>query len=208
MAKGDGGAAYLTVLQCVTHYNTKPNFCQDLVMDERALKRVAVFIDGTNARCRLEECKWPEDVDILYLAQKLAGPRNLVGTYYYTSNPNREHLGEALYASRRHYLALVQRSGVNVKRGYMANRDGHWQEKMVDVLIASDMLYFAARKTYDVAILVTADNDLVPAIQRAKNLGRKVELLIFTQAKAEIGDLLKACSIHRKARVSHFRLIE
>ena len=172
------------------------------------MKRVAVFIDGTNTRCRLEECKWPEDIDILHLAQALAGPRNLVGTYYYTSTPNREHLGETKYASRRRYLALVENSGVTVKKGYMVKWDGRWQEKLVDVLVASDMIYFAAKDIYDVAILVTADNDLIPAIQRTKNLGRKVELLFFKQAEPEIGYLLRACSIHRKARISHFRPIE
>ena len=78
---------------------------------------------------------------------------------------------------------------------------------MVDVLIASDMVFFAARNENDTAILVTADNDLVPAIQRVKNLNHKVELLVFTKAKPKIGNLLKASSINRRARESYFKLI-
>ena len=80
-------------------------------------------------------------------------------------------------------------------------------EKMVDVLIASDMVFYASRNEYATAILVTADNDLVPAIQRAKNLNRKVELLIFTKAKPKVGNLINASSIKRTARESYFKPI-
>ncbi len=89
----------------------------------------------------------------------------------------------------------------------MVDRDGIWEEKMVDVLLASDMVFFAAKNKYNTAILITADNDLVPAIQRVKNLNHKVELLVFTKAKPKVGNLLKASSIHRKARESHFKPI-
>jgi len=86
----------------------------------------------------------------------------------------------------------------------MVDREGIWEEKMVDVLIASDMVYYAARNEYDTAILVTADNDLVPAIQRVKNLNHKVELVVFTKAKPKVSNLVKASTINRRARKSHF----
>ena len=78
---------------------------------------------------------------------------------------------------------------------------------MVDVLIASDMVFFAARNEYDTAVLVTADNDLVPAIQRVKNLNHRVELIVFTKAKPKVGNLINASSIHRSARESYFKPI-
>ncbi len=86
----------------------------------------------------------------------------------------------------------------------MVDRNGIWEEKMVDVLIASDMVFYAAKGEYDTAILVTADNDLVPAIQRVKNINHRVELLVFTKAKPKVGNLIKASSINREARISHF----
>jgi len=175
---------------------------------EQQANRVMVFIDGMNARCRLEECKWVEDFDVLHLAQRLAGSRTLSGVFYYVPTPNREQLGDEGYSRARRYIdAIEKQSMVKVKKGYMVSRNGVWEEKMVDVLISSDMVFFAARNEYDTAILVTADNDLVPAIQRVKNLNRKVELLVFTKAKPKVGNLRKASSINRKARESYFKPI-
>ena len=167
--------------------------------------KVMVFIDGMNARCRLEESKWVEDFDVFHLAQRLTGSRTLAGVYYYIATPNRQQLGQEGYRKARQYLEAVEKlPGVTVKKGYMVDRDGIWEEKMVDVLLASDMIYFAANNEYNTAILVTADNDLVPAVQRVKNLGNKVELLVFTKAKPKVGNLVKACSLNRSARESHF----
>ena len=170
--------------------------------------RVMVFIDGMNARCRLEECKWVEDYDVLHLARRLAGGRTLSGIFYYIPTPNREQLGDKEYGKTRRYIdALEKQPLVKVKKGYMVDRNGVWEEKMVDVLIASDMVFSAARNEYDTAILITADNDLVPAIQRVKNLNHKVELIVFTKAKPKVGNLIKASSINRRARESYFKPI-
>jgi len=167
-----------------------------------------VFIDGMNARCRLEECKWVEDFDVLHLAQRLAGKRTLAGIFYYIPTPNRRQLGDKGYSEARRYIDAVEKQPlVKVKKGYIVDRNGVWEEKMVDVLIASDMVFFAARNEYDTAILVTADNDLVPAIQRVKNLNHKVELIVFTEAKPKVGNLIKASSINRRARGSYFKPI-
>lgn len=170
--------------------------------------KVMVFIDGMNARCRLEECGWIENFDVLYLARRLVGSRTLSAVFYYVPTPNRRQLGAEGYSKARRYIDAVERQPlVIVKKGYMVDRNGVWEEKMVDVLIASDMVFFAARNGYDTAIVVTADNDLVPAIQRVKNLNRKVELLVFSKAKPKIGNLREASSINRNARRSYFKPI-
>ena len=175
---------------------------------KRQVDKVMVFIDGMNARCRLEECKWVEDFDALHLAQRLAGGRILSGIFYYITTPNRKQLGDNEYSKARRYIDAIEKQPlVKVKKGYMVDRNGVWEEKMVDVLITSDMIFFAARNEYDTAILVTADNDLVPAIQRVRNLNHKVELLVFTEAKPKIGNLLEASSINRRARESYFKPI-
>ena len=175
---------------------------------KQQIGKVMVFIDGMNARCRLEECRWVEDFDVLHLAQRLAGNRTLSGVFYYIPTPNRKQLGNENYSRARRYIDAVEKqSEVKVKKGYMVDRNGVWEEKMVDVLIASDMVFYAARNKYDTAILVTADNDLVPAIQRVKNLNRKVELLVFTKAKPKVGNLIEASSLHRNARQIYFKPI-
>lgn len=165
------------------------------------MNRVAVFIDGINARCRLEECKWVEDFDVLHLGRRLAGPRSLVRIYYYAPTPNRAQLGQRGYRRQSRYLNAVQRqSGVEIRWGYMVKRDSVWEEKMIDVLLATDMLFYAAVDHYDTAILV-------PAVRRVRELGKKVELLVFTRARAFVGNLVKVSSMQRTARQSHFQPI-
>ena len=47
-------------------------------------------------------------------------------------------------------------------------------EKRVDVSIAVDMITMAYGKRYDVAYLLSADGDYVPAVEAVKSEGRKV----------------------------------
>lgn len=45
--------------------------------------------------------------------------------------------------------------------------------------IATDILVGAYEDLYDTAILVSSDTDLIPAIQKSKSLGKKVEYIGF-----------------------------
>lgn len=51
------------------------------------------------------------------------------------------------------------------------------QEKAVDVKLACDMLMF--RQIYDVAIIVSGDQDYVPAVEIAKDSGKEVFNVAF-----------------------------
>lgn len=188
------------------------------------MKRVAIFIDGLNVRNRLSECKWEEFFDVSLLAREIAGPRQLVGAYYYHPQPNREQLGAERYAFERAYLQRVAKDvDVAVPTGaYMAKRIRHcrgqrqptecngkevvvWTEKQTDVLLASDLVYMAAKDVMDVAVVATADADIVPAIRRCRELGPAVELLRFRGAMPRIYELEQVVSSFRRARPAHFR---
>ena len=59
------------------------------------------------------------------------------------------------------------------------NNDGKYHEKGVDVQLAVDLLVGAYENTYDTAILLSSDTDLIPAIKKAKELGKAVEYIGF-----------------------------
>ena len=88
------------------------------------MKKVGIFIDGLNVRKRLLECKWEEFFDVEFLAEQLAGPRELVSALYYHPAPNTEHLGKERYSFERAYLERVAKGEfVSVPSGaYMAKR--------------------------------------------------------------------------------------
>ena len=57
--------------------------------------------------------------------------------------------------------------------------NGVYHEKGVDVKLAVDLLVGAYDDLYDVAIIVSSDTDLIPAIQKIKHLKKKVEYIGF-----------------------------
>ena len=78
--------------------------------------------------------------------------------------------------------ALPHREGVDLSP-YLVdelNRIAHsagspiWIEKMVDVMIATDMVSMAFEDQYDVAYLLSADGDFTPAVQKVRDTGRQV----------------------------------
>lgn len=53
------------------------------------------------------------------------------------------------------------------------------EEKGIDVLLALDVALGAVRDEYDVAIIVSGDTDLVPALDEAANCGKIVENAVW-----------------------------
>jgi uncharacterized LabA/DUF88 family protein len=58
-------------------------------------------------------------------------------------------------------------------------RDNSKMEKGVDVRLAADMVFYAAKDFYDVAIVVTEDQDFSYSMACVKELGKHVELAMF-----------------------------
>jgi len=49
--------------------------------------------------------------------------------------------------------------------------DGNIKEKAVDALLVTDLVYHAAARNYDYAVLVSTDTDFVHAIRRVEDFG-------------------------------------
>lgn len=58
--------------------------------------------------------------------------------------------------------------------------DGVYHEKGVDVKMAVDLVVGAYENSYDTAILISSDTDLVPAIEKVRALGKSVEYVGFS----------------------------
>jgi hypothetical protein len=54
------------------------------------------------------------------------------------------------------------------------------REKGIDVLIALSMVVGAMRDEYDVAVLFSADTDLLPALEKVIELGKRCEVAAWT----------------------------
>ena len=172
---------------------------------------MAVFIDGLNVMYRLRESGWQEFFDVCYLAQRLARDRPLEGVFYFRPRPQMPPI-----KTRTQYWAEVQHVqriekelhlhyGRWVRYGWMVKRDWGWQEKRTDVWLAAEMVAQAHQDRFDVAILVTADTDLVPAVEHVLMKDKGVELVVFPKCSTNVAELVKVSNSTTTARRSFFR---
>lgn len=125
-------------------------------------QRAMVFIDGTNLFHRLASprLKLREPLSERFWAACGLEGRQLVRAYLYTSPPHLEAAklvhGESAFDNTRVVLGDAIRT-----------RDGNWKEKGVDALLVADLVYHAAVKNFDYAILVSCDTDFCRALKKS-----------------------------------------
>ena len=174
-------------------------------------KRVSVFVDGLNVMNRLRERAWEEFFDVGHFARRVAGNRTLVGVFYFRPRPQMPPIKttQQLRAEQLHFQniesQLRQDFGRYVRFGYMKKRGRRWEEKRTDVWIASQMVHDAAMNAFDVAVLVTADTDLVPAVEFVRILNKDVELVVFPGPSPNVSELLSIVSWVKPARKVYFQ---
>lgn len=150
------------------------------------MDRVTVFVDYQNVHGWARRCfhpigTHPSDghIDPLRLGQHLVGrrqrPSQLHQVRIYRGRPSPVHQTRAAAANDRQ-TAVWQRSGLVevIRRPLRYPRD--WPatpatEKGIDVALAVDLVRLAMQKAYDAAILVSADTDLMPAVETVYDLG-------------------------------------
>jgi len=144
-----------------------------------------VFIDGSNLYHALKSETSSTAIDLYSFGQKLAGSNELHTIYYYNATLPHTHDPDR-YKRQQQFFARVQRTPrVIMRLGHCRTRGGVLVEKGVDVLIAVDMLIHASRGNYDVAVLVSGDGDLVPAVQAVTELGRIVINAAFPSSRSD-----------------------
>lgn len=150
-------------------------------------QQVAVFIDGSNLHYKLRDLGIRNLIYFGYgeFSQWLAVERNLVAKTYYIGVVRAKEDDKKGQELRKNQLRLFnhlssEKQGFHIERGYIMYNDGVFHEKGVDVKIAVDLLVGAYENLYDTAILVSSDTDLIPAIEKVRSLGKKVEYIGFS----------------------------
>lgn len=102
-------------------------------------------------------------------------PRELSEVRIYVGMPSNSRQRKAYAAHLRQRAAWLAR-GVKVVARPLRYPDG-WpgvpaQEKGIDVSLAVDLVFGAARRSYDLAVVASTDTDLVPALEAVCDLHR------------------------------------
>lgn len=150
-------------------------------------ERVLVIIDGSNFFHKLIDLKFSQKglINFRYdlFVHDLVGSRKLSETRYHVGAVRTEvgnNKSFNLFKEQRKLSGNLGKQNIKVVFGYLLKNNGVYHEKGVDVNMSVDMLVGAYEKTYDTLILISSDTDLIPAIKKVKDLGKKVEYFGFS----------------------------
>jgi len=179
--------------------------------------KVAIFFDGQNFYRSLlrydESLRVDYDRLAAWITQAVGGPNALFsGAYYYVGvSADAPPLVEGFLKG------LELRPGYFVKREPRVRRSGrcpqcgaeyeYTTEKRVDTRLVADLIHYAASGAFDAAVLVSGDDDFVPAVEAVNALGRQV--WVATWSAEELSkDLRVRCfgHIHLSDGVAAFRV--
>src|SRR6266852_5381975 len=146
--------------------------------------KVCIFIDGQNFYRSL--LRYDDTIRVDYdrlatwITQAVGGPAALFGgAYYYVG------VSDDAPALVENFLkGLELRPGYFVKRERRVRRTGrcpscgadydYTTEKRVDTRLVADLIHYAANGAYEAAVLVSGDDDFVPAVEAVNALGKQV----------------------------------
>jgi uncharacterized LabA/DUF88 family protein len=136
------------------------------------LQRAMIFVDGTNLFYRLEAAKLAVDslADLFHNHNYIHGGRQVIRICLYTIQEQLD------WAISRHGKKFIE--GIRVVLGHgIPSQGGNVKEKGVDALLVADLVYHAASRNYDYAVLVSTDTDFVHAIHRVEDFGCRTSVV-------------------------------
>ena len=177
---------------------------------------VKIFFDGQNFYRSLlrydETLRVDYDRLAVWITQAVGGPGGVFcGAYYYVGvSADAPPLVEGFLKG------LELRPGYFVRREPRVRRTGrcpacgldyeYTTEKRVDTRLVADLIHYAANGAYDAAVLVSGDDDFVPAVEAVNALGKQVWVATWSAEELST-DLRVRCfgHIHLSDGVASFR---
>ncbi len=165
------------------------------------MSRYAVFIDGGYAVKVFQQFETTR-ISYLKFSDHAANSEERLRTYYYdcapyVSTPPTRQERQRKSKFDRFVFALERESRFQVRLGRLAKRRSPtgaitYEQKMVDILLAVDLVQLSVSHQIQRAVLLANDSDFVPAIQVARNAGTVVELYYHIPPRPT-NELMQAC---------------
>jgi hypothetical protein len=179
--------------------------------------KICIFFDGQNFYRSLQ--RFDENLRVDYdrlatwITQAVGGPAAMFGGAYYYVGVS----ADAPIVVEGFLKGLELRPGYFVKRDRRVRRsvrcpacgteNEYTTEKRVDTRLVADLIHYAANGAYDAAVLVSGDDDFVPAVEAVNALGKQVWVATWSADELST-DLRVRCfgHIHLSDGVSTFRV--
>ncbi len=186
-------------------------------------------IDATDANGNkpYNKFKW---LNYRKLAEQFCGNKNkLIKIYYFTAIVPKNFSKDAERKRKYHenFIKIQESLGIEVVKGYFRPVKKKcsachqvydtFEEKRTDVNIASAIIEHAVLGNYENAIIISADSDLIPALETAKKLARHDNRKLYFRVVIPIGrtgealshsDATDACWQMKKKHIAKCRLEE
>ena len=179
--------------------------------------KICIFFDGQNFYRSLQRYDDTLRVDYdrlaAWITQAVGGTAAMFGgAYYYVGvSPDAPQVVEGFLKG------LELRPGYFVKRDPRVRRTGrcpvcateyeYTTEKRVDTRLVADLIHYAANGAYDAAVVVSGDDDFVPAVEAVNALGKQVWVATWSADELST-DLRVRCfgHIHLSDGIGAFRV--
>lgn len=146
--------------------------------------KICIFFDGQNFYRSLQRYDDTLRVDYdrlaTWITHAVGGPSAMFGGAYYYVGVS----ADAPVVVEGFLKGLELRPGYFVKRDRRVRRsvrcpacgteNEYTTEKRVDTRLVADLIHYAANSAYDAAVLVSGDDDFVPAVEAVNALGKQV----------------------------------
>ena len=148
-------------------------------------QKVIVYVDGFNFYYGLKgDPKWKRYywLDIVKFFEKFMKPdQELIKVKYFSARPDNQEKNARQYAffqanmeNSRFQLILGKYLKKKITCFNCGNIINTYEEKESDVRIATQIVSDSYEKNCDIAIVVSADSDMIPSVELAKQAGQKV----------------------------------
>src|SRR2546426_7405620 len=179
--------------------------------------KVCIFFDGQNFYRSLQRFDESLRVDYdrlaLWITQQVGGGNAMFsGAYYYVGvSPDAPQVVEGFLKGLELRPGYFVRREPRVRRSVRCPQCGeeyeYTTEKRVDTRLVADLIHHAANDNFDAAVLVSGDDDFVPAVEAVNALGKQVWVATWS-AEELSSDLRVRCfgHIHLSEGVGAFRV--
>lgn len=133
-----------------------------------------IFIDGANVFHSTQDIDRDYRIDYNRLAHYLTRGDELIRTHFYMGVPHNISNDEKRFLNTLNHLPHFE-----VKTKELIESHGQVIEKGIDVQIAADMLWTGFEHKAEHIILVSGDQDILPAVTRLKDNGIQITVAAF-----------------------------
>ena len=167
--------------------------------------KICIFFDGQNFYRSLQRFDENLRVDYdrlaVWITQNVGGPAAMFGgAYYYVGvSPDAPQVVEGFLKGLELRPGYFVRREPRVRRSVRCPQCGeeyeYTTEKRVDTRLVADLIHHAANDNFDAAVLVSGDDDFVPAVEAVNALGKQVWVATWS-AEELSSDLRVRCFGH------------